>query len=65
MSNQTHTAWRCIGKLTMYVQTVNHHNAGDAYTYSSKLSDAAELSEAQCKAFCAYMKDCSTVGFWA
>jgi len=61
---QTHTAWRCIGSLTMYVASINYHNAGDPYSYTSKVEDALPLSENQCRAFCNYMKQCADVGFW-
>jgi hypothetical protein len=68
MSNTTtttHQAWRFIGNGINYVQTINRTGTGDKYSYTDKVDRALSMSEHQCKAFCAYMKQCSTVGFWS
>lgn len=62
----SHTAWRSIGNNTAYVEHVsNGQQRGDRYSYTDKLENAKQMTEAQCRAFCAYMKDCSSVGFWS
>lgn len=65
MNTATHTAWRNLGNSIGYVETIsNGQQKGDRYSYTSDLTKAKPMTEAQCKAFCAYMKDCATVGFW-
>lgn len=67
MNTQTHTAWRMFnnGKIG-YVEWIgNGQHKGDRYSYTSEESKAKPMTEAQCRAFCAYMKDCGTVGFWS
>lgn len=67
MSTQTHTAWRTKADgSTWYVESVgNGQQQGDRYSYTDKVDQAKQMTEAQCRAFCAYMKDCATVGFWS
>ena len=66
MNTQTHTAWRTLGDSIGYVETIgNGQQKGDRYSYTQDHTKAKQMTEAQCRAFCAYMKDCSTVGFWA
>lgn len=62
-----HTAWRFLNNGTIaYVEWVgNGQQQGDRYSYTSDESKAKQMSEAQCRAFCSYMRDCGTVGFWA
>ena len=65
-NTQTHTAWRSKpnGDIA-YVEWIgNGQQKGDRYSYTSDVSKAKAMTEAQCKAFCAYMKECATVGFW-
>lgn len=64
MSNTTHTAWRHVGKVALYVQAV-HNGAGDRYSYTQDAKQAAQLTEHQCRLFCSYMRDCASVGFWS
>ncbi len=57
-------AWRFFNDGTIgYVETITT-GEGDKYSYTSKEEKAKALTEKQCKAFCNYMKDCGTVGFW-
>lgn len=65
-STQTHTSWRVFNNGTIgYVEWIgNGHQRGDRYSYTKEESKAKPMTEEQCRAFCAYMKDCSTVGFW-
>ena len=67
MNTQTHTAWRMFNNDTIgYVEWIgNGQHKGDRYSYISEESKAKPMTEAQCRAFCAYMKDCGTVGFWS
>jgi hypothetical protein len=66
MPNNTniHQAWRSIGNGIGYVEAINNTGTGDKYSYTDKVDNALLMSEHQCKAFCAYMKQCATVGFW-
>ena len=66
MNTQIHTAWRNkIDGSTLYVEHIgNGQHTGDRYSYTSEESKAKPMTEAQCRAFCVYMKDCATVGFW-
>lgn len=65
MNNKTHTAWRSIGSGIGYVEAINTTGIGDKYSYTDKADNALLMSEHQCKTFCAYMKQCDTVGFWS
>lgn len=66
MNTQTHTAWRTLGNSIGYVEWIgNGQQKGDRYSYTSDVNKAKPMTEAQCKAFCAYMKECCTVGFWS
>ena len=67
MNTQTHTAWRMFNNGTIgYVEWIgNGQHKGDRYSYTSDESKAKPMTEAQCRAFCAYMKDCGSVGFWS
>lgn len=61
-----HKAWRFApnGSI-MYVEWVgNGQQKGDRYSYTGDEAKAKPLTEQQCRAFCAYMRDCGTVGFW-
>lgn len=66
MSNttQTHSAWRSLGNSIGYVESINYSGTGDKYSYTDKEAKALAMTEQQCKTFCAYMKQCSSVGFW-
>lgn len=66
MNTQTHTAWRNkIDGTSLYVEHVsNGQHTGDRYSYTTEASKSKPMTEAQCRAFCAYMKECATVGFW-
>ena len=66
MTTATHTAWRNTFKgVPLYVQTVSNGQKGDRYSYTSEAAKAKPLTEAQSRAFCSYMRDCATVGFWS
>ena len=63
--NKTNTAWRFLGGRVAYVEHVgNGQQKGDRYSYTSDESKAKQLTDKQCRDFCAYMRDCGTVGFW-
>ncbi len=64
-NTHTHTAWRSIGNSIGYVEAVNNSGKGDKYSYTDKVDKALSMSEAQCKAFCNYMRQCDSVGFWS
>lgn len=66
MDTTNHTAWRMFnGGRIGYVEWVgNGQHKGDRYSYTSEEGKAKPMTEAQCRAFCAYMKECATVGFW-
>jgi len=67
MNTQTHIAWRMFNNGTVgYVEWIgNGQHKGDRYSYTSDESKAKPMTAAQCRAFCAYMKDCNAVGFWS
>lgn len=65
MSNNKHIAWRSIGNGIGYVQEINNTGKGDKYSYTGKVDQALNMSETQCKQFCNYLRQCSTVGFWS
>lgn len=68
MSNtntNTHSAWRSIGNGIGYVESINNTGTGDKYAYTDKVEKALPMTEKQCRSFCAYMQQCSTVGFWS
>lgn len=67
MNTQTHKAWRFFNDGSIgYVEWIgNGQQKGDRYSYVSDESKAKPMTEAQCRAFCAYMKECATVGFWS
>lgn len=67
MSNTTHIhqAWRSIGNGIGYVEAINNTGTGDKYSYTDKADKALLMTENQCKAFCSYMQQCATVGFWS
>jgi hypothetical protein len=66
MNTANHTAWRTKADgSTWYVDWIgNGQQQGDRYSYTLEESKAKPMTEAQCRAFCAYMKECETVGFW-
>jgi hypothetical protein len=57
-------AWRSLGNSVAYVETVEINGKGDRYSYTDKVDNAIKLSESQAKAFCSYMKQCDTIGFY-
>ena len=63
---QTHTAWRSKpnGDISYVASIGNGQQKGDRYSYTGDESKAKPMTESQCRAFCAYMKECDTVGFW-
>lgn len=64
MTVATHTAWRFTVEGTcLYVAGIAA--TGDLFHYTTDESKAARMTESQCRRFCAYMKMCDTVGFWA
>ena len=66
MQNQAHIAWRFLGGQPAYVEHVgNGQQHGDKYSYTYEESKALRLTEAQCRAFCNYMRACATVGYWS
>lgn len=66
MKQTNHTAWRFFNNGQIgYVETIsNGQQKGDRYSYTSSVEKAKYMTEEQAKAFCSYMKDCGTVGFW-
>jgi hypothetical protein len=61
-----HTAWRTLGNATAYVEWIgNGQQKGDRYSYTGDVNKAKQMTEKQCRDFCAYMRECATVGFWA
>ena len=68
MNTQTqHTAWRSFNNGSIgYVESIsNGQQKGDRYSYTGSVEKAKPMTEAQCRAFCVYMKECSSVGFWS
>ena len=67
MTEVKHKAWRFMTNgESAYVESIRKPGEkGDKYTYTAEESKALEMTETQCKAFCKYMKDCGTVGFWS
>ncbi len=66
MEPLTHTAWRSLGRGIGYVASIRKPGErGDKYSYTGDVDKALRMSERQCRAFCAYMRQCGTVGFWA
>lgn len=62
----THSAWRFTQSKIAYVEWIgNGQQKGDRYSYTSNVDNAKKLTEAQARAFCKYMQDCGTVGFWS
>lgn len=61
-----HTAWRFNQDGTpVYVESLRKDGEkGDLYSYTHNEQKALKLTERQCRDFCAYMRDCGTVGFW-
>lgn len=61
-----HTSWIYTpANALLYVEHVsNGQQRGDRYSYTTDANQAKKMTEAQCKAFCSYMKDCASVGFW-
>jgi hypothetical protein len=64
MNNTQHHAWRSIGNSIGYVESINKTGTGDKYSYTEKVDKALSMTEKQCRSFCAYMRQCDTVGFW-
>lgn len=67
MIDVKHKAWRfkISGEVT-YVESIRKPGErGDKYTYTAEESKALEMTETQCKAFCKYMRDCDSIGFWS
>lgn len=67
MNTATHTAWRFNNKGdVLYVEHAgNNQHGGDRYSYTTKEANAKKMTETQCRAFCKYMQECATVGFWS
>ena len=63
---RAHLAWRSnLQGVPMYVEAIRAPGErGDRYSYTSKEANALRLTDRQCRDFCAYMRDCATVGFW-
>ncbi len=66
MNNEAHNAWRFLNNGTIaYVEWINNGKVkGDRYSYTGDIERAKQMTEKQCKDFCAYMHSCGTVGFW-
>ena len=63
---QNHIAWRWVGSRVAYVESVgNGQQLGDRYSYTSDETKAKRMTESQCRAFCKYMKECDSVGYWS
>lgn len=62
----THKAWRHghNGKPLYVLWIGNGQQKGDRYDYTTDESQAKPMTERQCRAFCNYMKECASVGFW-
>lgn len=68
MSNANiHTAWRFnIAGQCLYVQEIRKSGErGDRYNYTDRADKALSMTEAQCRTFTRYMKECDSVGFWS
>ena len=64
---EMHRAWRISGQtgVPAYVEWIgNGQQRGDRYSYTTNEAKAKPMTAAQCRAFCAYMRDCGTVGYW-
>ena len=62
----THTAWRFLANGIAYVEWIgNGKQRGDRYSYTPDVDKAKKMTEAQCKAFCSYMRECAAVGYWS
>lgn len=60
-------AWRFLpGKGgPLYVAHIfNGQQKGDRYSYTTDGDKAYPMTDAQCRAFCSYMRQCATVGYW-
>lgn len=64
-TGKNHTAWRWLGVRLAYVESICQKGEGDKYSYTSDANKALLMSERECKAFCKYMHECATVGFWS
>lgn len=60
-------AWRFnVAGVPMYVEEIRRpDDKGDRYSYTEKVETALPMTEHQCRAFCAYMRACDSVGFWS
>ena len=67
MDAQTHTAWRFFndGRVSYVEHIGNGQQKGDRYSYTTDESKAKQMTDKQCRDFCAYMRQCDTVGFWS
>ncbi len=60
-----HSAWRhAVDGIPLYVEEINTSGNGDRYSYTRDNDKALRMTEQQCRAFCLYMRDCASVGFW-
>lgn len=66
MEEKKHYAWRSFstGRAAYVEHISNGHQKGDRYSYTTDKNKKKLMTESQCKAFCSYMKDCGTKGFW-
>lgn len=67
---RVHVAWRHTLKGSpMYVESIrkpgDRGDRGDRYNYTGSADKALKMTDRQCRDFCAYMRDCATVGFWS
>ena len=61
-----YTAWRFIRSMSpLYVESITYGKRGDRYSYTTDVNKAFPMTLTQCRAFCAYMHECGTVGYWS
>lgn len=60
-----HIAWRFLATGgPMYVEWIGNGQQQDRYSYTSDGEKAKKMTESQCRAFCTYMRECGTIGYW-
>lgn len=60
-----HIAWRFVSNSqALYVEEINATGKGDKYSYTQNVDRALKMSEAQCKRFARYMRECDSVAYW-
>ena len=64
--NKIHTAWRFVSSgQPLYVEEINTTGKGDKYIYTQNADKALRMTQAQCRSFARYMKECDSVAYWS